>query len=167
MPQTSLSQTPFFQHLLSSLPSLRGQIKDAVTASMKQWLLLIRNVSTQVGQLAIEAMEARIRRWRARRDRDPLLRLNRVGSAVEIATYEKVECETFDEFKMGDTQKRVFCLVDVLDNEKLRVDFKPLYECIHIYTTLDSLDELQRSYQADRKVCDFQTARMVQTFTSS
>lgn len=43
-------------------------------------------------------------------------------------------------------------IVDVLDNDRLRVDFKPLFECIHIYTTLDSLDELQKSYQADRKV---------------
>ena len=41
---------------------------------------------------------------------------------------------------------------DVLDNDKLQVDFKPLYQCIHIYTALDSLEELQRSYQADRKV---------------
>ncbi|KAF8165519.1 exocyst complex component, sec15 subunit [Crassisporium funariophilum] len=132
MPPTSLSQTPFFQHLLSSLPSLRGQIKDAVTASMKQWLLEIRNISTEVGRLAVEAMEARARRWRVRREKDPLLRSSRVGSAVELVTYEKSE-------------------FNVLDNDKLHVDFKPLFECIHIYTTLDSLGELQKSYQADRK----------------
>ncbi|TFK43709.1 exocyst complex component, sec15 subunit [Crucibulum laeve] len=132
MPPTSLSQTPFFQHLLSSLPSLRGQIKDAVTASMKQWLLEIRNISTEVGRLAVEAMEARTRRWKTRREKDPLLRTSRVGSAVELVTYEKTE-------------------FNVLDNDKLHVDFKPLFECIHIYTTLDSLDELQKSYQADRK----------------
>ena len=42
--------------------------------------------------------------------------------------------------------------VDVLDNDKLHVDFKPLFECIHIYSALDSLSELQKSYQADRKV---------------
>lgn len=93
MPPTSLSQTPFFQHLLSSLPSVRGQIKDAVTASNKQWLLEIRNISAQVGKLALESMEARTRRWRARRDKDPMLRLSRVGSAVEMVTYEKTECE--------------------------------------------------------------------------
>lgn len=52
-------------------------------------------------------------------------------------------------FSVSFTDVRV---VDVLDNEKLRVDFKPLFECIHIYTALDSLDELRRSYQADRKV---------------
>ncbi|EIW61471.1 rsec15 [Trametes versicolor FP-101664 SS1] len=132
MPPTSLSTTPLFQHLLSSLPSLRGQIKDAVTASMKQWLLDIRNVSAQIGQLALDAMDMRTRRWRSRRDKDPMLKTSRVGSAVEAITYEKTE-------------------YNVLDNEQLKVDFKPLYECIHIYTALDSLDEIRRSYQADRK----------------
>ncbi|KAG6854896.1 hypothetical protein C0991_012086 [Blastosporella zonata] len=132
MPPTSLSQTPFFQHLLSSLPSLRAQIKDAVTASMKQWLLEIRNVGTEVGRLANEAMESRTRRWRSRREKDPSLRQSRVGSAVEMITYEKTE-------------------FNVLDNDTIRVDFTPLFECIHIYTTLNSLDELQKSYQADRK----------------
>lgn len=42
--------------------------------------------------------------------------------------------------------------VDVFDNSELKVDFKPLYHCIHIYTALDSLDELRKSYQADRRV---------------
>ncbi|THH16451.1 hypothetical protein EW146_g4203 [Bondarzewia mesenterica] len=130
MPPTSLSQTPLFQHLLTSLPSLRGQIKDAVTASTKQWLLEIRNISAQVGRSALEAMEYRSRRWRSRREKDPMLRLSRVGSAVETVTFEKTE-------------------YNVLEN--IKVDFKPLYQSIHIYTTLDSIDELRKSYQADRK----------------
>jgi exocyst complex component 6 len=152
MPPTSLSQTPFFQHLLSSLPSLRGQIKDAVTASMKQWLLEIRNISAQVGELALEAMEARTRKWRSRREKDPFLRMSRVGSAVEMVTYERIEC--------GSSRSRVLLALwaeiripdNVLDNENLQVDFRPLYQCIHIYAALDSLDELRKSYQADRKV---------------
>ena len=41
---------------------------------------------------------------------------------------------------------------NVLDNDKIKVDFQPLYQCIHIYTALDSLDDLRKSYQADRKV---------------
>ena len=70
---------------------MRSQIKDAVTATLKQWLLDIRNVSSQVGQLALEAMDNRIRRWRGRREKDPMLKLSRVGSAVESVTYEKVD----------------------------------------------------------------------------
>ena len=92
MPPTSLSQTPLFQHLVSSLPSLRTQIKDAVTASTKQWLWDIRNVSGQVGKLAIEAMDTRTRRWRSRRERDPMTKHSKVGNAVELVTYEKTEC---------------------------------------------------------------------------
>src|SRR6266478_2632143 len=74
MPQSSLSQTPLFQHILLSLPSLRGQIKDAVTASTKQWL-----------------MESRTRRWRSRREKDLMIRLSRVGSAVETVSYETTD----------------------------------------------------------------------------
>lgn len=59
---------------------------------MKQWLLEIRNISTEVGRLGVEAMEQRTKRWRSRRDKDVLLRSNRVGSAVELITYEKIEC---------------------------------------------------------------------------
>ena len=70
-----------------------AQIKDAVTASMKQWLLEIRNISTEVGRIAFEAMESRTRRWRSKREKDLLLRTSRVGSAVELITYEKTECK--------------------------------------------------------------------------
>jgi len=91
MPQSSLSQTPLFQHILTSLPSLRGQIKDSVTASTKQWLLEIRNLTGEVGKLALEAMENRTRRWRTRREKDPTLRLSRVGSAIETVSYETTD----------------------------------------------------------------------------
>ncbi|KAG8865136.1 hypothetical protein FRB96_000025 [Tulasnella sp. 330] len=128
----SALKTPFFTYLLSSLPSLRGQIKDAVTASTKSWLFEIRNISGQVGQLALDAMKTRARRWKAKREKEPLLRLSLVGSAVEMVTNEKVE-------------------FNVLDNDQIHVDFKPLYQCIHIYTALDAIQELQRTYQADRK----------------
>ncbi|GJJ07614.1 hypothetical protein Clacol_001818 [Clathrus columnatus] len=132
LPPSSLSQTPFFIHLLSSLPSLRNQVKEAVTASTNSWLLEIRNVSGDVGRLALEAMETRTKRWKARQEKEPLLRLSQIGSSVEMVTNEKIE-------------------YDVLDNDKVQVDFKPLYQCILIYNALDSLEELQRSYHADRK----------------
>ncbi|KAF9226637.1 exocyst complex subunit Sec15-like protein [Gyrodon lividus] len=132
MPLTSLAQTPLYQHLLSSLPSLRMQLQSAVTASMKQWLLEIRNVTGTVGKAAMEAMDVRARKWRSRREKDPMLRLSRVGSAVEMVTYERTD-------------------VNVLDSDKIQVDFQPLYQCIHIYSSLDSLDDLRTSYQADRK----------------
>jgi hypothetical protein len=116
---------------------------------MKQWLLEIRNVSAEIGRLAVEVMGTRTRYWRARREKDPLLRLSRVGSAVELVTYEKNECErTSTLYNRSLTE---LCSVNVLNNDKLEVDFKPLFQCIHIYDTLGLLEELRNSYQADRK----------------
>lgn len=80
-----------YTHLLSSLPSLRAQIKDAVTASLRTCLLEIREASAEIGKLALDVMRQRVRRWRSRREKDPTLRNLRVGSAVELVTNEKVE----------------------------------------------------------------------------
>lgn len=42
--------------------------------------------------------------------------------------------------------------VNALENDNVQIDFKPLYLCILIYDTLDAREELQLSYQADRRV---------------
>lgn len=81
------------QHIVSSLPSFRNDVKDAVTAANNHWLLDIRNVSEEVGRLAMEQMESRTRRWRSRREKDPTLKRSRIGSIVEIVTNEKTECQ--------------------------------------------------------------------------
>ena len=42
-----------------------------------------------------------------------------------------------------------------MHNDTVNMNFKPLYQCIHIYEALDRKSELQRSYQEDRKVGSF------------
>ncbi len=41
--------------------------------------------------------------------------------------------------------------VDPLDNEQISVSFKPLYEAMHIYSSLNKAEELRRTYDADRR----------------
>ncbi|OCF36896.1 hypothetical protein I316_01494 [Kwoniella heveanensis BCC8398] len=132
LPPPSISQTPFYAHILSSLPSLRLSIKDAVTASTKTWLFDVRESGAKVGKLALEQMAARIKKWRAKREKEGGVRLARVGGALELVHNERVE-------------------FDPLDNEEIQIDFKPLYQCIHIYEALERKPELQRSFQEDRK----------------
>lgn len=93
LPFSSISQTPFLDHILASLPSLRAQIKGAVTSEHNSWLLTVRELTGQVGQLALAAVDERARRWRPRREREALSYSNRVGCAVELVTNEKVECK--------------------------------------------------------------------------
>ncbi|WVF71415.1 hypothetical protein IAT40_006219 [Kwoniella sp. CBS 6097] len=132
LPPPSISQTPFYAHILSSLPSLRLSIKDAVTASTKTWLFDVRESGAKVGKLALEQMAARIKKWRAKREKEGGVRLARVGGALELVHNERVE-------------------FDPLENDEIQIDFKPLYQCIHIYEALERKPELQRSFQEDRK----------------
>ncbi|CAK9785452.1 putative rsec15 [Cutaneotrichosporon oleaginosum] len=132
LPPPAISSTPFYLHLVSSLPSLRLSIKDAVTASAKSWLFDIREASALVGKLALEQMGNRIKRWRLKREKDGSARFARIGGALELVNNERAE-------------------FNALDNEQICIDFKPLYQCIHIYEALECKAELQRNYQEDRK----------------
>lgn len=93
LPPPSISGTPFYAHILSSLPSLRLSIKDAVTASTKSWLFDVRESGAAVGRLALEQMSGRIKKWKARREKEGGVRLARVGGALELVNNERVECE--------------------------------------------------------------------------
>nr|CDI55964.1 related to secretory pathway protein (exocyst complex protein Sec15) [Melanopsichium pennsylvanicum 4] len=122
----------FAKTMLDGIPQMRNQIKTAVTSEMKEWLFQVRQKSRTVGQLALEAMEVRLKRWRIKAQRDPLLRLAKVNSAIELVVNERTEH-------------------NFVENEKVSIDFRPLYQCIHIYDALDLRQELQASYHEDRR----------------
>jgi len=84
---------PFAAHMLARLASTRQQIRDAVTREMKAWLFEAREASRTVGKLALEGLEQRNRRWKARkaRDVDGTLRLARINGPVELAVSERHE----------------------------------------------------------------------------
>jgi hypothetical protein len=106
----------------------------------------------EIGKLALESMRQRTRRWRSRREKEPALKNLRVGSAVELVTNEKVERESaLRGFRPSGLDMSDICSVNLLDNDKVKLDFAPLHQSIHIYTALLALPELQSSYQRDRK----------------
>ncbi|GAA5865113.1 hypothetical protein JCM1840_005744 [Sporobolomyces johnsonii] len=127
---------PFATLMLSSLPDTRSSIRDAVTRSLKAWMYEAREASRAVGKGALEAMEMRGRRWNARRRKELSMGLAKINGPVELGVSERHE-------------------YNALDNDTVRIDFAPLYTCIHIYTTVDLLEELQLSYQADRRAQAF------------
>lgn len=173
LPPSSISQTPLYEHILSSLPSLQKEIKSAVTATEKNWLLDVRQASGQVGKLALDQMESRTRKWKSKQERDPGLRHMQVGGAVELVNHEKVECEwmcSYLRFVFFPRPKSIsqdrpvtntmislspsyvtMTTVDPLSNDHIQLDFKPLLQCIHIYDALNCRPELQQSYQEDRQ----------------
>ncbi|BGP21260.1 exocyst complex component, sec15 subunit [Rhodotorula toruloides] len=123
---------PFATLMLSSVPDLRNSIRDAVTRSLKAWMYEARETSRSVGKGALDAMEQRGRRWAARKRKDASLGLAKINGPIELGLSERHE-------------------YNVLDNDVVKINFEPLYTCIHIYDTLDAREELQLSYQADRR----------------
>ena len=94
----AIIQTPFYAHVMSSLPSLRLTIRDAVTAGTKSWLFDVRQAGATVGKLALDHMSTRIQKWRARREKDGGLRLARIGGALELVHNERSECGSTDTY---------------------------------------------------------------------
>ncbi|GAA6018183.1 hypothetical protein JCM11491_005623 [Sporobolomyces phaffii] len=135
---------PFASLMLTSVPETRASIKDHVTKSLKTWMYEAREASKGVGKGALENMEQRSRRWNSRKRKDAgapgggggLMRLAKINGPVELGVSERYE-------------------YNALDNDQVSIDFKPLYTCIHIYSTLDLVEELQLSYQADRRAQAF------------
>ncbi|KAL9931476.1 hypothetical protein V8E36_009641 [Tilletia maclaganii] len=122
----------FARLMLDGIPQTRERIRTAVTREMKEWLFEAREKSRTVGRLALDAMELRQKRWKAKAQKDPMLTLAKVNSAIELVVNERIE-------------------YNFVDNEQVKIDFKPLYQCIHIYDVLNIREQLQQSYQEDRR----------------
>ncbi|SCV67991.1 BQ2448_112 [Microbotryum intermedium] len=125
-------QYPFASQMLAGIPTSRNVIRESVTRSLKAWMYEAREASRAVGKGALNAMEARGRKWNARKRKEPSLGLAKINGPIELSVSERHE-------------------YNVLDNDNVKIDFKPLYQCIHIYDSLDAREELQLSYQADRR----------------
>lgn len=115
-----------------NIPHMREHIRMEVLKQLKGWMFDVREKSGAVGRIALETMEARQQRWLYRSRKDPMFRLSSINSPIEQIVNERIE-------------------VNYLENDRVKIDFKPLYQCIHIYEVLEQRERLQANYQEDRK----------------
>ncbi|CAG8464408.1 17265_t:CDS:10 [Cetraspora pellucida] len=125
-------QYEFAKHMHESIPVMQNSVKDAVTKEMKEWLFRVREVTRQVGKLAMEQMRLRQERWKVKVSKNPDLRSVPVSSPIEIVMNEENE-------------------FNIINNKEVQIDFKPLYQCLHIYEELGKLNEFKSNYEEDRK----------------
>jgi hypothetical protein len=147
-----LLQFGFAQHMLTTLPLTKLQIRAEVTTEFKSWLYDARESGKELGKKAIEQYEKRARRWRERgvgsssssnsASIQAALSQTALNGPVEVGVSEKYEYN-----------------VTLMDDQSTKINFKPLYQCILIYDSLHVLEDLQKSYQADRSVSYYQLMR--------
>lgn len=140
-----LLQFGFAQHMLQTLPLTKLQIRAEVTTEFKSWLYEARESGKELGKRAIEQYEKRARRWR---ERGVGSSSNSASQATQAALSQTplngpVEVGVSEKYEYNAT---------LMDDQTTNINFKPLYQCILIYDTLGVLEDLQKSYQADRSV---------------
>ena len=84
---------PFASFMLTSIPSSRNGIRESVTRSLKAWMYEARNASRAVGKGALDAMEARGRRWTARKRKESSVALAKFNGPIELGVSERHERE--------------------------------------------------------------------------
>jgi hypothetical protein len=110
---------------------------------LKGWLLGIREKSREIGEIAFHQTEIKREEWRKISETDAILSSATFNSALERVYNEQDDCDL--------TSMTMLIIVDPLNNEQIVVDFRPLYEAMHIYASLNKGDDLQRTYEADRR----------------
>ncbi|CAO3640295.1 unnamed protein product [Mucor hiemalis] len=127
------TQYTFAKMLAQGVPIMQNNIKSTVTVELKEWLARVREISREIGNLAMQRMQERQDRWRSKTTENPKLKNlqhHQVNSAIEMVVNEGLETSILDE---------------------VNIDFEPLYRCIHVYETLGKRNEFKTSYSEDRR----------------
>jgi hypothetical protein len=125
------------QHALAaliqrSIPSSLKAISDAVMTDLNTWLYRVRETSQFLGEVAFYNTELRRARQKKRVEMDPYLANFKLNTSIELVNDESEE-------------------YDILDNEELRVDFTPLFECVHIHEAIGENERFRLEYARTRR----------------
>jgi hypothetical protein len=115
-----------------SIPASQKAISEAVMTDLNTWLYRIRETSQFLGEVAFYHTEQRRERQRKRMEDNEYLSHFKLNSAIELVFDESSE-------------------FDVLDNEEVHVDFKPLFEALHIHDALNQTERFRSDYAATRR----------------
>ncbi|PLW08625.1 hypothetical protein PCANC_13017 [Puccinia coronata f. sp. avenae] len=129
----------FAGYLGEALPNEKMRIREEVTKQLNSWLYDARQLSQQLGRLALEALEFRDRRWKTRRDR--LSSQDTASIALLVNLNTPVESAV--------SERHAYNVLESAEGSL--IDFDPLYLAIHIHETLDAREELQKSFRDDRR----------------
>ncbi|ORX59946.1 exocyst complex subunit Sec15-like protein [Piromyces finnis] len=127
---SNIIQFQFAQHIQECIPLIKDRIKIAVTKEMKSWIIKIRENSRKVGNLAMEQMSNKI-----------LIKSTDHNSSINQSN----NITPIDLVINEDTEQ------NLIDNDYVKIDFKPLYQCLHIYDVLGESLELKNNYEEIRR----------------
>ncbi|KAI9592840.1 exocyst complex subunit Sec15-like-domain-containing protein [Syncephalis fuscata] len=113
----------FAKHMEKWIPMMKENIKNSVMSDLKEWLFNLREKSRIIGELAMQ-------------DASDLQSKSPKGENVDTALELVLDEENG---------------TDLLEDERVKIDCKPLYQCIHIHEKLGRKNEFKKHYEEDRQ----------------
>lgn len=93
-----ITEFTFAKMLGRGIPVMQNSIKGTVTVELKEWLARVREISREIGNLAMQRMQERQDRWRSKTTENPKLKNlqhHQVNSAIEMVVNEGLESMFF------------------------------------------------------------------------
>ncbi|KAJ3086346.1 hypothetical protein HK102_013250 [Quaeritorhiza haematococci] len=151
-----VSNYGFAKHMQECIPRLREKIKDSVSAEMKEWFVKVRESTRKVGKLALEntaLKQEQVRKskrksggWVQQQQNGRGRGGGDAGAGARMAL-SSVNMITSMEIALNEENEE-----DALDNAQVRLDFRPLYQCLHIFDVLGNRDEFKMIYEENRRL---------------
>ncbi|KAJ3188751.1 hypothetical protein HDU85_004465 [Gaertneriomyces sp. JEL0708] len=135
----NLRQYTFAKHMNEWIPLMQEKVREAVLSELRDWLVSIRENTRKIGDKALEHIarkQERAKNKSARAERGGLAILE---SSVNIGL-------SLDVINTDDEDD------DLASNNDVKIDFKPLYQCLHIHEVLDKRNEFRARYEEQRKM---------------
>lgn len=142
--------------LEKGIPAIRSHIETRISKEFGDWLVEIRTVSRNIGQIAIgQASAARQREEELRIKQRQAEEQSRLSSRDCVYALEEEELDDDDGDQSRDSSN---------GSSVLGFDLTPLYRAYHIHQTLGLEDRFKRYYFENRKLqltSDFQVSSMM------
>lgn len=159
---TNIPQLTIVKQFKSRIPLIQNSIRLSVLEDMKHWQDSLKEETERVGILSLEY---------TRKKNEELAKLSKDGTNTAIQKLIAISSSNMnlgllinkdDEDRIIDSQQGspIGSTADLKDNMDgtgsgpldIKIDFKPLYQCVHIHDVLGKRNEFAQRYEEGRRV---------------
>ncbi|KAI8825282.1 exocyst complex subunit Sec15-like-domain-containing protein [Fimicolochytrium jonesii] len=131
-------QYTFAQSMQEFIPIMQDKIRELVLLELQEWLATIKERTRTIGKRSIEQNQAKRARTRQHQNADTIAAGRRVSAAASSPTLGA------GMMGGGEEEDHIDAGVDI--------NFRPLYQCLHIHEVLNKRTELRTYFGDKRKI---------------
>jgi hypothetical protein len=137
----------FVKNVREQVPKLLNQVRDSVKQEFAAWLQSIRITSREVGSSVMSQQQETLRaEERKKRARAHHVYMQSLGSSQN--DHAAAVAAAVSAFREHDDDQSV---PTELTFDKVKIDFSPVYQCVHIYESMNEAVQFTQLYKDSRR----------------